>query len=493
MAESTFGRLAVNDGKLVTRLRTGGRVTIETVNKVQSFMRQPLPNRSLAPTRRKQGIAASTMTSELNPTGASVDAAASPQPAIQTPIQAPAAVQPASSQQPTPSGSGPSSPASGADPEQNFRFYDNRQKYLMFVNTCSEKRVVSERIALELGNIHPRPPAIRIFDAGVGDGTVLTRVMRAMHQRFENLPFYIVGKEISLEDVRLTLEKAADRFHEHPATVLVLTNLYYSEAPYLAPASAQAASQLVWHEVALRGRTAAEYEQQINDLEPFLAQHWKASVSKKSGNPIYERPVVLVLYLENSKFVLNQVIPKRGAITADYDLIIASQPYRARASAEFKAKKVIAPLSMALAPGGRLVGIHSCGDDPGLEIVQQVWPGEQPFSNNDRREILHQTKAAMGAKARYFNFNAYSDERSKFKYQMYTLPNEIDAESTSIGTSTLFAAWNNANYVAQIEDERLTHAMADDRYLDKTKAVLRKHNGLWFWDETYVISRKREI
>jgi hypothetical protein len=191
--------------------------------------------------------------------------------------------------------------------------------------------------------------------------------------------------------------------------------------------------------------------------------------------------------------VLNQVIPKRGAITADYDMIIASQPYRARASAEFKAKKVVAPLSMALAPGGRLVGIHSCGDDPGLEIVQQVWPGEQPFSNNDRREILHQTKAAMGAKARYFNFNAYSDERSKFKYQMYTLPNEIDAESTSIGTSTLFAAWNNANYVAQIEDERLTHAMADDRYLEKTKSVLRKHNGLWFWDETYVISRKREI
>lgn len=483
MAESTFGRLAVNDGKLVTRLRTGGRVTIETVNKVQSFMRQPLPNRSLAPTRRKQGITTSIMTSEVNLSGASIEAAAAPQPAVQAPAAQPPAL----------SGSGPSSPAPGIDPEQNFRFYDNRQKYLMFVNTCSEKRVVSERISLELGNIHPRPPAIRLFDAGVGDGTVLTRVMRAMHQRFENLPFYIVGKEISLEDVRLTLEKAADRFYEHPATVLVLTNLYYSEAPYLSPASAQAASQLVWHEVALRGRTAAEYEQQINDLEPFLAQHWKASVSKKSGNPIYERPVVLVLYLENSKFVLNQVIPKRGAITADYDMIIASQPYRARATPEFKAKKVVAPLSMALAPGGRLVGIHSCGDDPGLEIVQQVWPGEQPFSNNDRREILQHTKAAMGAKARYFNFNAYSDERSKFKYQMYTLPNEIDAESTSIGTSTLFAAWNNANYVAQIEDERLTHAMADDRYLEKTKAVLRKHNGLWFWDETYVISRKREI
>ena len=66
--------------------------------------------------------------------------------------------------------------------EPVFRFYDNRQKYLLFVNTCSEKWVVAQRVAMELGNIYPRPPAIRIFDAGVGDGTVLTRVMRAEEQ-----------------------------------------------------------------------------------------------------------------------------------------------------------------------------------------------------------------------------------------------------------------------------------------------------------------------
>ena len=86
------------------------------------------------------------------------------------------------------------SDSSGDNPEQNFRFYDNRQKYLMFVNTCSEKRVVAERVTQELANIHPRPPALRVFDAGIGDGTVLSRVMRSMHQRFETLPFYVVGK-----------------------------------------------------------------------------------------------------------------------------------------------------------------------------------------------------------------------------------------------------------------------------------------------------------
>ena len=52
----------------------------------------------------------------------------------------------------------------------NFRFYDNRQKYLMFVNTCSEKWVIAQRVAKELETLTPQPPALRFFDAGVGDG-----------------------------------------------------------------------------------------------------------------------------------------------------------------------------------------------------------------------------------------------------------------------------------------------------------------------------------
>ena len=99
-----------------------------------------------------------------------------------------------------------------APPEKNFRFFDNRQKYLLFVNTCSEKDVVAKRVGLELGHIHPRPPSVRLFDAGMGDGTVLARVMREMHRRFTTGPVYIVGKEISLEDVRLSQRKIAGRF-----------------------------------------------------------------------------------------------------------------------------------------------------------------------------------------------------------------------------------------------------------------------------------------
>ena len=383
----------------------------------------------------------------------------------------------------------PATPLASEDESQrNFRFFDNRQKYLLFVNTCSEKQVVADRVSQELTNIHPRPPALRLFDAGVGDGSVLTRVMRAMHDRYPHNPFYVVGKEISLEDVRLTMQKLADRFYEHPATVVVLTNLNYSDAPWLAVKSLSAASSMIWHELRLTGNSAYRFDLQIADLEPFLADAWKAGVSPKTGNPVYERPVVLVIYREDHKFLLDPLLPRPGGTMAGYDLVIASQPYRARSSLEFKTKRVIAPLARALGPGGRLIAIQSHGNDPGHEIVQKVWPSDNPFLH-DRHQILKAVKQELGPAGRELNFNVYADNRALFRYDMHTLPSEV---SGSIGTSTVWAAWNAAVYVAQVEDERLAQAANDTRYIEAATEVLHKHGGLWFYDESYVISRRRE-
>src|SRR6266436_4424400 len=89
IAESTFGRLAVNDGKLVGRLRLGGRVTTDTVERVRAFIaREPPPTINGTPTAALSLLSPPTL-----------------------------------------------------PPAPNFRFYDNRQKYLLFVTTCSEKQV----------------------------------------------------------------------------------------------------------------------------------------------------------------------------------------------------------------------------------------------------------------------------------------------------------------------------------------------------------------
>ena len=372
--------------------------------------------------------------------------------------------------------------------ETNFRFYDNRQKYLMFVNTCSEKWIVAERVAKEIEALQPAPPAVRFFDAGIGDGTVLARVLRALHRKFERFPFYIAGKEISLEDVRLALDKMPDRFLEHPEMVLAITNISYAEAPWLIPSNPEAAKRMVWKEVALKGSNTADFEHQILELQPFLAENWRTRVSEKTGSMIPETPTVLILYREDCRFLLDRVIPRKDAPQADFDLVLASQPFRLRAPVEFKARRVLAPLARALRPGGRLLGIHSAGNDPGLEIVQKVWPREDPFTTS-RRTLIETTRAAMGADAEAYRFDPLPNAQALFRYEMHTLPDEIDSESASIGTSTLLAAWNAATYVAQIDDERLAEAMSNSAYLDATKAVLRKNGELWFNDESYLITR----
>jgi SAM-dependent methyltransferase len=443
-AESTFGRIVVNDGKLVSRLRDGAKITTGTLDRVRAYL------------SRDQGEPPASPTTPALLAGRGTESRTQPDPET--------SVQPA-----------------------GFRFFDNRQKYLLFVSTCSEKTEVAGRISLELGNLAPTPPALRLFDAGVGDGTVLSRVMRALHARFPTMPLYVVAKEISYEDVRLTLEKMADRLFEHPATVLVLTNLYYAEAPWLTPRSPISAQSLIWKDVALSGNTSHGFAEQIGELESFLAENWRAGISPRTGNPVYQRPVILTLRREDHSFLLDPIMPRPGRVMADYDLVIASQPYRARASLEFKASKVLAPLARALRPGGRLIGIHSHGHDPGIEIIEGVWPGEDPFTS-DRHAMLRQVKHELGSAARHYNFNASSDARAIFRYHMHTLPDEV---SGPIGTSTLFAAWNAAIYVAQIEDRRLSEAVRDGRYLEATDRVLKKHGGLWFNDETYVISRRR--
>ena len=56
MAETTFGRLATNDGKLVARLRGGKGITTGTVEKIRSYIRDNGP-----------GSAASLSSSAANP------------------------------------------------------------------------------------------------------------------------------------------------------------------------------------------------------------------------------------------------------------------------------------------------------------------------------------------------------------------------------------------------------------------------------------------
>ena len=196
----------------------------------------------------------------------------------------------------------------------------------------------------------------------MGDATVLSQVMRQLHHRFPTIPFLIVGKEISQEDVRISLEKMADRFYEHPQTVLVVTNLFYAEAPELLPRSEAMQAKLNWWEIPLQGTSAYEFDRQIKALHAHLREGWQTTTSKRTGNPVYVTPSVLILYRADQQFVLGPIIPQRGQRHHRYDLVLASQPFRARLPADVKVRTVLAPLASSLAPGGRMLTIQSTGE-----------------------------------------------------------------------------------------------------------------------------------
>src|SRR6266851_3680372 len=89
LAESTFGRRAVNDGKLAARLRNGGRITTDTLDRIHGFMQS---NPAL-----EHGMAARPAIIER---ARELRSAAAPLPAV---------------------------PLKPDDPQRNFRFFDNRQ------------------------------------------------------------------------------------------------------------------------------------------------------------------------------------------------------------------------------------------------------------------------------------------------------------------------------------------------------------------------------
>jgi len=367
-----------------------------------------------------------------------------------------------------------------------FRFFDNREKYLLFVTTCNEKQVIAERVAMDTMYLQPRQPALRIFDAGMGDASVLTRVMMNLHHRFPTVPMLVVGKEISYEDVRISLEKMPDRLMEHPLTALAVTNMFYSEAPQLMPRLRRNKDGLNWMEVALEGSTAYDFHEQIKAIEPKVRDWWQTKVSDRSGNPIYAAPSTLVIYRKDHQWPLAQIIPQcEDDARREYDLVIAAQPFRARQSERLKVRNVLAPLARALAPEGIMVVIQSTGKDPGMEIIRRIWPGESPF-RTPRLTLLRELQAQVGYGRPDLKYVNYMDSRAEFRYFMQL----SDAGGAgAIGTSAILAAWNAAVYVAQIEDERLDEVMRDGRYLDVTAQVLQKYGGLWFTDESFIVTR----
>ena len=239
-----------------------------------------------------------------------------------------------------------------------------------------------------------------------------------------------------------------------------------------------------WKVVKLIGNSSLDYANQLRKLnQEFLNKKWQIERNPKNGNPTYKEPSVIVIYRKDQEFSLKNIIPKRNDGKNSYNLIIASQPYRSRISAEKKVKYVIEPMIKSLDRKGKLVVVHACGKDPGNKIIKKIWPNEKPFpslydsilkyiKNNTDKDLLKELK-----------FN----KEQTIKYVLRALPNEI---SGGIATSLIFSAWNAAVYVNQISEEQIMKAEGKKYYQKVVQQVVNKYRGLYFNNEIFVIEKK---
>ena len=201
-----------------------------------------------------------------------------------------------------------------SDHSTPFRFYDNRQKYLAFVNTCNEKQKVADRAARRAAaRSGPRHRRCGMFDAGMGDATVLARLMRSAHAICPTVPQLVVAKEISREDVRLGLEKMADRFSSIRPTVLVVTNLHYADAPALRPRSSDDSPRLNWQVLqAQEAVRRTSTRSRSTALRSVLDYGWATRPSETTRQSRLRAAVGAGDLREDHAFLLDGVIPQPG-------------------------------------------------------------------------------------------------------------------------------------------------------------------------------------
>ena len=108
-------------------------------------------------------------------------------------------------------------------------FFDTRDKYLSFVNSTNEKANIAFYLAKKLDNINFNSSVYNILDAGTGEGTVISTFLSAAHKSLPNTPIFVVGKEISIDDINVLLSYLGDRFAEHKTLIFNITNCSYKD------------------------------------------------------------------------------------------------------------------------------------------------------------------------------------------------------------------------------------------------------------------------
>ena len=356
------------------------------------------------------------------------------------------------------------------------RFYDSRLSYLSFVQNTNEKKIISKKIYPYIEKL-PKKKVTRFLDAGIGDGTITSNIIKKFHDVHPNSLLLITGKEISFEDVFNSLIKFPDRFVEHPKLAITLTNMKFAELGLLSPTNKNL--PIIKKNIVLKGKNAYEFEQQLEKLDNFINKNWGFDIDD-NGRTAYVRPCLINIYREDCKELIEKNIPKTH-MKNEYDFILASQAYRSRSLTKSKIINVIRPLACALKKNGTLIITHSAGNDSVASILNNGFVKADLFPDDGRSilKYINQNKS--------LNESTYQFSKPKnYSYSFRKIPSEIVNQMSS---SSLDSKISNLFYIGQLSNDEKNLILDDQKKMNKLKKLILNQDRIIFNNEIFSIKK----
>ena len=363
------------------------------------------------------------------------------------------------------------------------RFFDDRLKYLSFIQNTGEKKAISLKIFPHVASMSKNKSYLRILDAGTGDGTIKSNIIKSFHKYHPYTSLLITGKEISYEDLKNTLDKMPDRFVEHPNLLITMTNVKFSELGLIENSKKIKNKKVKEFNLVLKSDNSFDFNDQISgtSLGNFIKRNWGIEIDKK-GRTSYSNPCLIRIYREDNEKHLGQFI-NNDYKNNNYDLIIASQAYRAASSVRVKVNNVIGPLMRLLNKSGKLLITHSSGGESIQKILKLAFKNKEAFPNTAKDIIEYLKDNPFGENNKY----SYSKPLNYF-FKFKKAPDQTVTELFGHNTD---AKWANIVYVGQIPEKDIQILENNSRLHNKVKKAIDSSGQISFKNEIFTIKKIR--
>ena len=364
------------------------------------------------------------------------------------------------------------------------RFFDDRLKYLSFIQNTGEKKAISLKLYPHVAGMSKNKSYLRILDAGTGDGTIKSNIIKSFHKYHPYTSLLITGKEISYEDLKNTLDKMPDRFVEHPNLLITMTNVKFSEIGQIENSKKIKNKKVKEFNLILKSNNSFDFNDQISgsSLGNFIKKNWGIEIDK-NGKTSYSNPCLIRIYREDNEEHLKQFI-ERDYKNNNYDLIVASQAYRAASSVKVKVNNVIGPLMHLLNQSGKLLITHSCGGESIEKILKLAFKDKEAFPNT-AKDIINYLKENRFGENNKYSFSKPLNYFFKFKKAPDQTVTELFGHNTD-------AKWANILYVGQIPEKDIQVLESNTRLHNKVKKAIDSAGLISFKNEIFSIKKTKQ-